>query len=715
MSAGETVSRTKLSSVGLAAEGAARASAWVRSHESRVLFGFFLAVLALHAWYATRNFGTPFMPGHEFRQAQTAITSYYIDRQDNFGLLYETPIVGKPWVSILMEVPLYEWSVVAMSREFGVAHFLAARGISLACFYLTLPAFFLLLGRLGLPPARRGLVLAAILACPVYIFYSRAFLMESMELMACAWFLYGYVRMIDERRWHWFVLASAAGTVAALVKSATFAIWLLPPAAWTAARLWREWRRGAGAREWGQTIFWGLAGVTIPLGALRLWIELTDPLKAAHASAWIFTAGNLSAGNWGLTDLPARFSTKIWALLFDDWRQAILPPWLLLSLLGAGIVALPRVRGPVLGLAAFFFAAQLLFPFAYAYQDYYFYACAAFVAAALGWLAHGVLDSPAPRWLAWPLALVPIVGGFATYHRGYLPQQLVRSEGGFAFTRALRDFLPPDSVIVGAGADWSAVIPLYSQRRALMVRNGLVNDPAYLDRAFADLAGEDVGALVLFQDQRGNRALVARAARAFRLDELPSFSDDRADVYLNLRYRDAIKDRLAKAGNYGMTNPPAGPIPGQDQAFAVSVSAARALFPGISPGPIRAHFKKGLGYVWVDDKQVVFAHPDSDLWLRAPAGATQVAWNFGVLPEAYERRDGRTDGVEFTLSVRAPGEPERIVYRRVLDPAREPADRGMQRALIAHRAQPGEFLRFATRPGRSEAFDWAYWSRIEVK
>jgi len=39
-----------------------------------------------------------------------------------------------------------------------------------------------------------------------------------------------------------------------------------------------------------------------------------------------------------------------------------------------------------------------------------------------------------------------------------------------------------------AGADWAAMIPLYSQHKALMIRNGLEYDPPYLNRAFNDLA-----------------------------------------------------------------------------------------------------------------------------------------------------------------------------------------------------------------------------------
>ncbi len=345
-----------------------------------------------------------------------------------------------------------------------------ARSITLACFYLTLPALFLLLGRLGIEQTRRLLVLALLLVCPVYIYYSRAFLMDSMTLLGSAWFLYGYIRMMDERRWYWFILASAGGVLSALVKSATLAIWLGPAAAYAGWRLWRDVRKRAGWGEVAQTVFWGLAGVAVPLGLLRLWIDLTDPLKAAHASAWIFTSENLSMGNWGLSDLRGRFSSRLWRVLADRWREAVMPPGLLLALLVAGLALLPRVRRPVLALVGIFFWAQLLFPYAYAYQDYYFYSCAVFLVAGLGFLLIGLFDTRLPRWLCWLLLAMPFGAQAVTYVRGYYPLQLVQSAGGFPFTRALRDFLPKESVVIVAGDDWSAIIPYYTQRKALMIR-----------------------------------------------------------------------------------------------------------------------------------------------------------------------------------------------------------------------------------------------------
>ena len=118
-----------------------------------------------------------------------------------------------------------------------------------------------------------------------------------------------------------------------------------------------------------KTLAWGLGTVVVALGVLRAWVAYTDPVKAAHASAWIFTSKNLSQGNWGLFDARALFTAELWRLLMHCWEQAIMSRWLIALFLGLGL-ALPVVRGRVLGTASLFFIAQLLFPYAYAYQDY---------------------------------------------------------------------------------------------------------------------------------------------------------------------------------------------------------------------------------------------------------------------------------------------------------------------------------------------------------
>lgn len=84
-----------------------------------------------------------------------------------------------------------------------------------------------------------------------------------------------------------------------------------------------------------------------------------------------------------------------------------------------------------------------------------------------------------------------------------------------------------------------------------------------------------------------------------------------------------------------------------------------------------------------------------------------VAFGYGLVPDGY----AGTDGVEFTLTLRQPGEPPRRLFHRLLDPAREPRDRGQHEASLPLPAlRPGATLEMETGPGPREntAFDWAY-------
>ncbi|MBW7895653.1 MAG: glycosyltransferase family 39 protein [Opitutaceae bacterium] len=687
----------------------------IRRHWGVVLL--FVLALGYNVWGVTYHFGMGFLAGHEFRQSQTALISRYIDRENNFGLLYETPILGKPWVSILMEVPIYEWSVVGLSRLTGWEHVISARLISVGCFYAMLGAVWLLLGRLGVARVRRLLFLALILAAPVYIFYSRAFLIDAMALMAGVWWLYAFVRVMQERDWRWLAVAVVAGSVSALVKGAVYAVWLVPGAAYGAWVLWREWRAQLGWKRLLQTVGWGLGTVVVAVGLLRAWVAYTDPIKAAHASAWIFTSANLSLGNWGMFSAEALLSGKVWGFLTRCWEQAIMSRWLLGAVLVLGL-CLPRARKPVLGIGGMFFVAQFMMPYAFAYQDYYFYMIAVFALVAAGYVVTALWETKV-WWSGWVLVAVLLTAQVRAYFADYYQQQSIYHEGGYPFTAVIRELTPKNSVIVVAGADWAAMTPLYAERRALMVRNGLEYDREYLKRAFADLKGEVVSAIVLWNQTRENRELIEAAARHYGIDgRQPTFSwEDKADIYINPLYARAVQYRLLQDKRYaGIILPDsAREITKDTKLLKITPEEAEVMFSQMTPLPYQVSFDLGLDWMDVGDRKVLSAHPDTDLWLYPPAGATQVEWTFGIFDSAYTKEGDKSDGVIFIVVGETPDGVARIIHERLLDPLNNEADRGDQHVVIPYTALPGETLRFSTRGNKTPAYDWAYIYEIKVQ
>ena len=103
------------------------------SREAWLALAVFAACLGFHFRGALVGWQSRNLPGVEYRQAQTAISAFYINQEDNFSLAYPTPVLGKPW-SIPLEFPLYQWTVVSVSRVTGLSLTKAGRAVSLACF-----------------------------------------------------------------------------------------------------------------------------------------------------------------------------------------------------------------------------------------------------------------------------------------------------------------------------------------------------------------------------------------------------------------------------------------------------------------------------------------------------------------------------------------------------------------------------------------------------
>ena len=158
------------------------------------LFLVFVVLLGLALWFTTRGWHASILDRHEFRQTQTAISTYWI-KEAGFHLNYETPLFGPPW-SIPMEFPLYQWLVASTSSILGSGLESSARGVSLFFFFATLPAVYGLCGLINLAPSRRFLVLGVILTSPTYLFWARTFMIETTALCLATWFLYALVRAV---------------------------------------------------------------------------------------------------------------------------------------------------------------------------------------------------------------------------------------------------------------------------------------------------------------------------------------------------------------------------------------------------------------------------------------------------------------------------------------------------------------------------------------
>jgi hypothetical protein len=680
------------------------------------LFLWFVVVVSLHLWAVTRGWTNLNLPGNEFRQTQTALSATYIQKDRDFSLEYPTPVLGKPW-SVPFEFPLYQWTAVGVSEATGWPLVTAGRLVSVACFYLALPALWLLLGTLRVARAWRWGVIGFVLLCPIHVFYARAFLIETMALLFALWFLAAFGLAMERRGWGWIAIANLAGLCAGLVKVTTFAVVLMPAAVAFGVILWREWRGAAGerGRRLVTLIGCGFALVTLPLAGSVAWVRFADAVKARNPAAQFATSGNLRDFNFG--SWTEHLDPALWGGQAANILQGVAGP----AVLALGVLLLIGARGRrglTLAFLGTFAAPLLVFPVLYKVHEYYFMANATFLAAGLGLATVSLLGRRGWRWLGLgALVAVPVLQSWS-YWRHYAEWQAQPNPPGSQLTEILPKVTDERDVLIVSGYDWNATIPFYTGRRALMFHGGSMDNRPLVEASYAALAGERIGALVLSGAQRVNRVFLDLTLPRFGLDPRPLFSLGDDDVYVPIAMRPSALQFLRTVPVAELRLPP----PEADETSwwrerVVPVSAlpplVRRNFRGFDPEPLRCQATFDYSSAEVEGKLLFSMHPVTRLWFRPPAEHCHLETSCLIYAEAYEGKapGERTDGVRFALYEEGADGARRLLYERLLDPAAQERDRGRQVLGLDLDLKPGSVLLLETTAG--EAGNWAYdWAAL---
>ncbi len=649
--------------------------------------------------------------GHGFRQAQTALS---IDamRQDGFRLDYATPVLGKPW-SIPMEFPLYQWLAVQVSAGTGWPTAQAGRAVSLAAFYLALPAFWLALRAIGAGRARAGLLLLPVLAAPVYLFYSRAVLIESLALAGAAWFLACALQWIRRGGGGWLTGAWLAGAVAALVKGTTWAVFLVPLAAALLAEAVREKRPRAFVLAAGRGLL--VAGPPLVLGLA--WVALADRIKAENPLATFLVSGNLAAFNFG--SLTERLGPSLWAEIGGHWCRTAMPWWALLVAAVALVLAPPRWRWPALVALGGFLAGPLVFSNLYRIHDYYHYATTAFLVLAAGMALLGLAEAGGwRRWFGVSGFAVLLVGQGCTYRREYFGPQTQPFAGAGPLALQIEQLTLPRDVIVVHGTDWSSELPYYAKRRALVVPDGqLAIAPAAVEANIRLLRDEHVALVVFTGPASGRPDLIAQRVRDFALWPTPLFTLGEDTVVY------AAESDMVRMTAMLRTDTPApgvrvcagGPVVASSPELQpLGARRFAGAFPDFKPTPESGVLP--FGYILFNDhgRRVFVANVPTELHFPVTPGAREVALDYRVFEEAFAKPD--FGGIRFVVELRGPGGETTLLDDWIGADAPAP-ERGLRQRVLALPGGAAGTVVFRSLPGDTgnAAFGWALLERFEVR
>ncbi len=117
----------------------------------------------------------------------------------------------------------------------------------------------------------------------------------------------------------------------------------------------------------------------------------------------------------------------------------------------------------------------------------------------------------------------------------------------------------------------------------------------------------------------------------------------------------------------------------------------------------------------IDGTPVMVLHARSEMTFNLREGAQRIRGAFGFLPGTYTD-GGNTDGAEFIVFW-SNGAERVELFKRFLDPVKQPKDRGLHRFDVPLPPQPGGrvFLRINPGPLGNYSWDWTAWTDIEIK
>ena len=489
------------------------------SREDRLILCFFVAALCWSIGVSGFGWSHAISDWYGWRQTQTAISAYFMLRGGPW-LDYEMPIFGPPW-QIPHEFPLYQGLVAMLTAVSGLRLEAAGRAVSLAFFYAALPAGHLLLAHFGITPRRRLLLLAFWLLSPLYLFWSRTFMIESTALCLCLTFLAFYGRFVTRGRAVDAFAALAAGCLGAAVKPPTIVVFAGFAGIW-----WLLAQRRSTTRPSVRIL--GALLVVLPPVAGWAWQQHADSLKALNS----FTSGISSAQllrEYVIGPPGSRFDAVI---LLPLWERAVPytvghPIVVAAALLGIVVAQRRRILF-ALALGGFFGHYAVFAPLD-STQDYYWYGMGVFLVAATGFAVVALLEcGDVRRHLAWLLVALVSVCCLQGYVTRMLPYQrhdaYENPDWVVRLAQAVTAATRPEDVIVAFGMDWNPEMPYYAGRRALMWPgwSDASPDSADVARAHAGLNGHQVGAVV--NCPRGApAATVATFCKRWGLVQSPTF------------------------------------------------------------------------------------------------------------------------------------------------------------------------------------------------
>ncbi len=442
-----------------------------------------------------KSWNQPILDQHAFRQTQTAISAYWISKNWYF-FNYQTPVLGYPWM-IPFELPVYQWIVAIIATLLPINLDQAGRVVSLGFFLLSYIPLKGIVGRINSHKDLPIFIFAILMLSPIYLFWSRAFLMESTALFFSLSFVYSVAKYLQRQSLVGFALMTICAILAACIKITTYVSFSFAGAMFVIHDMW-VYRRNIFKRSEILKYIAIALSVILSVAVLEVWVQYSDALKDKLQFGYLLTSKNLFYWNFG--NLHQRLSSKLWSVVFGRaMEQTLGSPLIFWTVAGMSLMGSRKTLILQALCFALYISNFLIFTNLHIIHDYYQYSNAIFlvVGVSLGvWESFHKFSASIFATLFACFILVELIGFKLYFYHDMINQS--NAPQTLALANYLRKNTASNEVVVGFGLQWASDVPYYAERRAFLVPDWHVPKAlsvmSGVDPAFAGLL--KVGAVV---------------------------------------------------------------------------------------------------------------------------------------------------------------------------------------------------------------------------
>ncbi|MCX6267886.1 MAG: glycosyltransferase family 39 protein [Bacteroidetes bacterium] len=425
--------------------------------------------------------GNYLLDNHAFRQTQTALTTFYIVK-DGFHLNYITPILGDPW-TIPFEFPIYQMVVALLKMGTSLSLDVSGRIISIMFFCLSLFPLYMIMRRIMKSNTESLLAVCFVLLHPIYLFWSRTFMIESTALFFAITTLWLSIVFLETKRILPLVFAVSCAIIASLVKITTMASFTMIISVWALVCWLKEKGYRFGLKT---TLYYGaflLLVILLPVYLAREWVAYSDTLKSVNLYA-AQTTMSTNLNSWNFGTLDQKFSLTTWNRILIHSAIYSIPFYAIcIAMLILAFILKLKYRKEALISVFLYLLAPAIFTNLYYVHSYYTYANSIFLCAALEFLVISFIINKKNylKVAGYGMAAGVMIFFFSQYLKEYYQLAKLNQDYVISVSKWIKENTGKDDVMIVYGNDWGSEYAYYSERKTIALRDVFksVKDPMF--------------------------------------------------------------------------------------------------------------------------------------------------------------------------------------------------------------------------------------------